>query len=50
MDEFKYSPLTLYFTNRATSYLDPSQECLDEFSFLNDCALTTGMIIDWPKV
>ena len=50
MDEFKYSPLTIYFTNRATSYLDPSEECLDEFTFLNDCAQTTGMIIDWPKV
>jgi hypothetical protein len=38
MDEYKFSPLTLYFMNRAITFLDPYNDCLDEFSFLETCA------------
>ncbi len=38
VDEYKYSPSTIYFTNRATSFYDPDGLCMDEFSFLSECA------------
>jgi hypothetical protein len=50
LQEFQYSPHTVYMTNRAIAFYDPEEICLDEFSYMNDCQDSQGTTIDWARV
>ena len=47
--EYSISPFVSYLVNRAITYNDPTDTCIDEFNYLNDCT-SSEYAIDFPRI